>query len=71
MFVESINSMIKGIHLALEVKTSFGNSTPTTGYHLLHRKRDEKKHAHQKVTKQSLSDYAQQDWPIVTKQSHF
>jgi hypothetical protein len=29
MFVEAFHSMIKGIHLALEVKISFGNSTPT------------------------------------------
>jgi hypothetical protein len=29
MFVEAFHSMIKGIHLALEVKTSFGNSMPT------------------------------------------
>jgi hypothetical protein len=31
MFVEVFYSTIKGIHLALEVKTSFGNSTPETG----------------------------------------
>jgi hypothetical protein len=31
MFVEAFHSMIKDIHLALEVKTSFGNSTPTMG----------------------------------------
>jgi hypothetical protein len=31
MFAEAFYSTIKGIHLALEVKTSFGNSTPTTG----------------------------------------
>jgi hypothetical protein len=31
MFVEAFHSTIKDIHLALEVKTSFGNSTPTTG----------------------------------------
>jgi hypothetical protein len=30
MFVEAFHSVIKGIHLALEVKTSFGNSTPAT-----------------------------------------
>jgi hypothetical protein len=29
MFVEAFHSTIKGIYLALEVKTSFGNSTPT------------------------------------------
>ncbi len=31
MFVEAFHSTIKGIHLTLEVKTSFGNSTPTMG----------------------------------------
>jgi hypothetical protein len=31
MFGEAFHSMIKGFHLALEVKTSFSNSTPTTG----------------------------------------
>jgi hypothetical protein len=31
MFVEAFHSTIKGIHLTLEVKTSFGNSTPVTG----------------------------------------
>jgi hypothetical protein len=31
MFAEAFHSMIKDIHLALEVKTSFGNSTPATG----------------------------------------
>jgi hypothetical protein len=31
MFVEAFHSTIKGIHLALEVKTSFGNSTPSVG----------------------------------------
>jgi hypothetical protein len=30
MFVEAFHSMIKGIRLALEVKTSFSNSTPVT-----------------------------------------
>jgi hypothetical protein len=30
MFVEVFNSMIKGIHLSLEVKTFFGNSTSAT-----------------------------------------
>jgi hypothetical protein len=29
MFVEVFHSTIKDIHLTLEVKTSFGNSTPT------------------------------------------
>ncbi len=31
MFAESFHSMIKDIHLALEVKTSFDNSTPVMG----------------------------------------
>jgi hypothetical protein len=31
MFAEAIHSIIKDIHLALEVKTSFGNSKPMTG----------------------------------------
>jgi hypothetical protein len=33
-FVEAFNSTIKDIHLILEVKTFFGNSTPTTGLSL-------------------------------------
>jgi hypothetical protein len=32
MFVETFHSMVKGIHLALEVKTSFGNSTPVMSF---------------------------------------
>jgi hypothetical protein len=32
MFEEAFHSTIKGIHLTLEVKTSFGNSMPVTGY---------------------------------------
>jgi hypothetical protein len=31
IFVEAFNSMIKDIHLALEVKIFFGNSMPATG----------------------------------------
>jgi hypothetical protein len=66
--------MIKGIHLALEVKTSFGNSTPVTGfstesstyklglptdnYQQLRRKNRRGGTSTQKVRKQSLSDYA-------------
>jgi hypothetical protein len=77
MFVEAFHSIIKGIHLAPEVKTSFGNFTPAMGsgtesssqkpgvptnsHHRHHWKGEKKKHTHQKVTKQSLSDYAQQD----------
>jgi hypothetical protein len=30
MFAKAFHSMIKDIHLALEVKTSFGNSTTAT-----------------------------------------
>jgi hypothetical protein len=76
MFAEAFQSTIKGIHLTLEVKTSFGNSmsvmgsstesssqnprVPTDSYHQ-HRRKREKKPAHQKVTRQSLSDYTQQD----------
>jgi hypothetical protein len=74
MFAEAFHSTIKGIHLTLEVKRSFGNSTlatgsstkssfqkpgaPTDSHHWHHRKREKKKPAHQKVTKQSLGDYA-------------
>jgi hypothetical protein len=32
MFAEAFHSTIKGIHLALEVKTFFGNSMPATGF---------------------------------------
>jgi hypothetical protein len=86
MFAEAFHSMIMGIHLALEVKTSVNNSMPTMGstiesssqkpgvptdsYHRHHRKREKKKHVHQKVTKQSLSDYAQQDSFVMTKWSN-
>jgi hypothetical protein len=31
MFAEAFHLKIKDIHLALEVKISFGNSTPATG----------------------------------------
>jgi hypothetical protein len=31
MFVEAFHLTIKGIHLALEVKITFGSSTPVTG----------------------------------------
>jgi hypothetical protein len=31
MFEEALHSMIKGIHLTLEVKTSFDNSSCATG----------------------------------------
>jgi hypothetical protein len=87
MFAEAFHSMIKGIHLALEVKTSFGNSTPVKGFRTepstwkprlptdssrrLHRKKRRGGTCKQKVTKQSLSNYAQQDWPVVAKQLDF
>jgi hypothetical protein len=87
MFVEAFHSTVKGIHLALEVKTSFGNSTlatgfsmgsstqkhelPTDSYQRLLRKREKRRNLHTKVTKQSLSDYVQQDRPIMTKRSDF
>jgi hypothetical protein len=32
MFAEAFHSMIKGIYLILEVKTSFSNSTPATDF---------------------------------------
>jgi hypothetical protein len=31
MFMEALHTTIKGIHLALDVKTSFDSSTPMTG----------------------------------------
>jgi hypothetical protein len=78
--------MIKDIHLALEVNTSFDNSTPATGSStksstykpglpltavigIAGKKR--RRTCTQKVTRQSLSDYAQQDRPVVTKRSDF
>jgi hypothetical protein len=77
MFAEAFHSMIKGIHLALEVKTSFGNSMPVMGFRTesstsklglptdsrqqLHREKRRGGTCTQKVTKQGLSDYAQQD----------
>jgi hypothetical protein len=74
MFVEAFLSTIKGIHLALEVKTSFDNSIPAMGSstesssqklgvptdsHHRHHREEEKENLHTKVTKQSLSNYAQ------------
>jgi hypothetical protein len=32
MFMEAFHSMITDIHLALQVKTSFDNSTPAIGF---------------------------------------
>jgi hypothetical protein len=66
MLAEAFHSMIKGIHLALEVKTSFGNSTPATGFstesisqkpavatdnHHQHRRKEEKENLHIKSYK--------------------
>jgi hypothetical protein len=65
IFAEAFHSTIKDIHLTLEMKTSFGNSTPTTGYSTesstkksglptdsrqrLSQKREEEKPAHKKL----------------------
>jgi hypothetical protein len=73
--VKAFHSTIKDIHLALEVKTSFGNSTPMTGFSAgsstqklelptdsrqrLSQKREKRRNLHTEVTKQSLSDYTQ------------
>jgi hypothetical protein len=69
MFAEAFHSMIKGIHLALEVKTSFGNSTPMTSSNTesssqklgvptdnrhRHRRKEEKKNLHTKCYKAKL-----------------
>jgi hypothetical protein len=76
MFAEAFHSMIMGIQLALEVKTSIGSSTTATCSStesssqkprvpinsiigIAGNKR--RKTCTQKVTKQSLRDYAQQD----------
>jgi hypothetical protein len=82
MFAELFHSTIKGIHLALEVKTTFGNSMPMTGSssqkprvptdtHRQHHRKREEETCTQKVRKQSLSNYGQQDLPVVTKRSDF
>ncbi len=83
IFTEAFHSTIKDIHLTLEVKTSFGNSMPAMGsstesssqkpgvptdtHHRHCRKRETKKPEYHKVTKQSFSDYAQQDLSPVTQ----
>jgi hypothetical protein len=69
MFVEAFHSMIEGIHLALEVKTSFGNSMPTMSSstesssqklrvlidsHQQHRWKEEKENLHTKSYKVKL-----------------
>jgi hypothetical protein len=73
MFAEEFHSMIKGIHLTLEVKTSFGSSMPAMGSStkssLRHlefsliaiigiTKKKRMRTCTEKATKQSLSDYA-------------
>jgi hypothetical protein len=74
MFVEAFHLIINRIHLALELKTSFGNATPAMGFNTesstkkpghptdshqqLHRKKRKGGTYTQKVTKQSLSSYA-------------
>jgi hypothetical protein len=76
MFTEAFHSMIEGIHLALEVKTSFGTlhlrwapvhnpvlislDFPLTAIISIAEKK-RRRTSTQKVTKQSLSDYTQQD----------
>jgi hypothetical protein len=70
MFVEAFHSIVKGIHLALEVKTSFGNSTPVMGFSIgssiqkpglptdshqrLRRKREKRRNLHTKSYKAKL-----------------
>jgi hypothetical protein len=70
MFAEAFYSTIKGIHLALKVKMSFGNSTPTTGsstesssqkpgvptdsHQWLHRKREKRRNMYTKSYKAKL-----------------
>jgi hypothetical protein len=75
MVAEVFHSTIKDIHLALEVKTSFDNSMPATGSstepaleartstnsHRRHRWKEVIETCTQKRTKESLSEYAQQD----------
>jgi hypothetical protein len=66
MFAEAFHLMIKGIHLALEVKTSFNSSTPVTGSSTesssqkpkvpidsrhRHRRKEEKENLHKKSYK--------------------
>jgi hypothetical protein len=68
MFAEAFYSTIKGIHLALEVKTSFGNST-LERIERAHKKllivvigiARKNRTCTQKVTKKSFNDYTQQD----------
>jgi hypothetical protein len=70
MFAEAFHSTVKVIHLTLEVKTSFGNSTPATGFSMrpstqkselptdshqrLHRKREKRRNLNIKSYKANL-----------------
>jgi hypothetical protein len=69
MFVEVFHSTIKGVHLTLEVKTSFTNSTPVMGSstesssqklgvpsdsHHRHRWQEEKENLHTKSYKETI-----------------
>jgi hypothetical protein len=85
-FSGSVQLNVKDTHLTLEVKIFFDNSTPATGsskesstqrldFPLMVindiAEREERRNLHTTVIKQSLSDYAHQDWPDVTKRSNF
>jgi hypothetical protein len=70
MFAEAFHLTVKGIHLALEVKTSFGNSMPAIGFSMgsstkkpglptdshqrLCRKREKRRNLHTKSYKAKL-----------------
>jgi hypothetical protein len=70
MFTEAFHSIVKDIHLALEMKTSFINSTPATGFSTgsstqktelptdshqrLHQKREKRRNLHTKSYKAKL-----------------
>jgi hypothetical protein len=70
MFAKTFHSMVNGIHLTLEAKTSFSNSTPVMGFSTgfstqkpglptdshqrLHRKREKSKNLHTKSYKAKL-----------------
>jgi hypothetical protein len=57
-----------GLHYGiqhLEARTSTNNC------HQHCRKEEKRRNLHTKVTMQSLSDYAKQDWPVVTKRPDF
>jgi hypothetical protein len=78
MFAEKFHSTVKGIHIALEVKTSFGNFTPVTGFSMgsstqkpglladsrqrLHRKREKSRNLHTKSYKVKLERLQRSDF---------